>query len=100
MMFTPFAFIKQSRGSSVYEILLSGPGPDNKVCAVGPEPTPRYTTDNTFQIGSIIYTKPDLSTPFKGGKLYYSVYDSNEDPYGIWIVIDNLGAIFSTGICK
>ena len=98
MMFTPFVFIKQTT-QSTYTILLSAPGPDDRVCAVGPEPTPRYTTDNTFQIGSIIYNDPSLTVPFEGGRSYYSVYYPKGDKYNIWIQIDNLGVISRTGVC-
>jgi hypothetical protein len=101
MMFTPFAFIKQSEGPSVYEILLSNPGPDNGVCAVGPKKDQvLYTTDITFPLGSIIYTDPSLTTRFKGNNFFYSTYDTLQTPYNIYISIDGSGVIKITGECK
>jgi hypothetical protein len=100
-MFTPFAFIKQSGGSSVYEILLSAPGPDDGVCAVGPNKGQvLYTTDITFPLGSIIYTNSSLTTRFKGNNFFYSTYDALQTPYNIYIAIDNLGVIKVTGRCR
>ena len=101
MMFTPFAFIKQSEGSSVYEILLSNPGIDIGVCAVGPNKDQvLYTTDITFQRNSIIYTNPGLTTRFNGRDSFYSTYDTLQTPYNIYISIDRLGVIRITGECK
>lgn len=101
MMFTPFAFIKQSGGSSVYEILLSNPGVDSGVCAVSSNKTPIfYTTDITFSVNSIIYTNPGLTTRFNGNNLFYSTYDSLQAPYDIYIVINRSGVIISNGACK
>ena len=101
MMFTPFAFIKQTTQSRIYTILLSAPGPDDKVCAVGPNKGQvLYTTDITFPLVSIIYTDSSLTTRFKGGNFFYSTYDALQTPYGIYIAIDDLGVIKITGACK
>ena len=101
MMFTPFAFIKQSGGSNVYEILLSNPGIDIGVCAVGPNKGQvLYTTDITFPLGSIIYTDSSLTTRFNGGNFFYSTYNTLQTPYDIYIAIDRLGVIKITGACK
>jgi hypothetical protein len=100
-MFTPFAFIKQSGGSSVYEILLSNPGTDIGVCAVGPKTDQvLYTTDITFPLDSIIYTDPSLTTRFRGGNFFYSTYNTLQTKYDISIAIDRLGVIKITGECK
>jgi hypothetical protein len=100
-MFTPFAFIKQSGGPSVYEILLSNPGIDIGVCAVGPNKGQvLYTTDITFPLGSIIYTNPSLTARFKGSNFFYNTYDTRQTPYNIYIAIDGSGVIKITGECK
>lgn len=101
MMFTPFAFIKQPGGTNVYEILLSRPSNDTGVCAIGPNRAPTfYTTDITFSVNSIIYTNPNLKTPFDGGNFFYSTYDSLQSPYNIYIVINRSGVITANGECK
>jgi hypothetical protein len=101
MMFTPFAFIKQSGGPSVYGILLSNPGPDNGVCAVGPNKNQvLYTTDITFQANTIIYTDFSLTTRFNGNNFFYSTYDTLQAPYDIYIAINRSGVITITGECK
>lgn len=100
-MYTPFAFIKRaSTGTTVYEIYLSEPGGDLRVCALRAALGPYYTTDDTFQLTSVIYEDTGLQTPFDGGSAYFSVFDANSDPYGVYIQISGQGAIKDTGICK
>ena len=101
MMFTPFAFIQQPGESTTYQIFLSEPGNDDRVCAVGPDAgIPFYTTNITFQVGSIIYEDSDLNTPFRGGRSYYSTYSDTEAPYDKYIRINNDGSIELNGACK
>jgi hypothetical protein len=88
-------------GATVYSIKLSPPVDNSPgACSRIPTDTTYYTNDDTFQIGSIIYTDPDLTTPFFGANQYYSVYDESKTPYGIAIQIDRNGVILINNNCK
>jgi hypothetical protein len=88
-------------GASANEIKLSAPGNDNlAACEQGPREDIYYTDDLGFNIGSIIYADVDLTRPFNGNRLYFSIYDMDKNPYGVFVQIDRDGFITQNGLCK